>query len=60
MSDGEQDRGKALTLYTLARERQARGDYAVARELYEQSLKLCEDAEVRKAYLKLLSILGPL
>lgn len=60
MSDGERDRGKARILYTLAREHEARGDYAAARELYEQSLKLHEDADVRKAYLKLLATLGPM
>jgi hypothetical protein len=60
MGKSEQERGKARILYTLARECEARGDYAGARGLYEQSLKLHEDADVRKAYLKLLATLGPM
>lgn len=58
MSD-EPNTVRARMLSTLARERESRGEYAAARRLYEESLELNEDAEVRKAYLKLLSILGP-
>lgn len=60
MSAGERDRDEAGKLYTLAREREAQGDYAAARRFYEQSLELYENAEVRKAYLKLLATLGPM
>jgi tetratricopeptide (TPR) repeat protein len=60
MSDSDRDRDRARILYTLAREHEARGDYASARELYEQSLKLHEDADARKAYLQLLATLGPM
>lgn len=63
MSDemsGERDEIRARLLCAQARAREAGGDYAAARRLYEQSLMLREDADVRKAYLKLLSKLGPM
>lgn len=60
MRDTEPDRIKAMELFSQARKLEKQQDYTGAQKLYEQSLELHEDDEVRNAYLKLLSALGPM
>lgn len=60
MSDTQSDRIKAMELFSQARKLEKKRDYTGAQKLYEQSLALHEDNEVRNAYLKLLSALGPM
>ncbi len=59
MSDSAEDRNRAAKLYAEARELELRRDYEGARKCYEQSLQLHEDENVRAAYLRLLSAIGP-
>ncbi len=58
--DSATERDEAAELYAQAIELELRRDYANARKCYEQSLQLHEDEEVRSAYLRLLSIMGPM
>jgi hypothetical protein len=51
---------RALELYAEARRLEALAQYHVARKRFEESLALHEDAEVRAAYLRLLSMIGPM
>lgn len=60
MIDAEPDRIKAAELFSRARKLEKQRDYVGARKHYEQSLQLHEDDEVRNAYLRLLSALGPM
>jgi hypothetical protein len=60
MSDTERDRIKAAELFSQARKLEKQRDYTGAQKLYKKSLQLHEDDEVRNAYLKLLSALGPM
>ena len=53
-------RALAAEFYALALHHEKEHDYMKAYDYYQQSLKLHEDEEVKKAYLKLLSIIGPL
>jgi hypothetical protein len=55
----EADRERAAALAAEAEELLARKDYYAAKDRYEQSLELHEDAEVRKAYDLVLSAVGP-
>jgi hypothetical protein len=50
---------RAAALADQARELHAQHEYHEARPLYEQSLELCEDSEVRAAYRKLMATIGP-
>ena len=54
------DRERAAELAAEARELLERQEYRQARPLYEESLRLHEDAEVREAYHLLLSAIGPM
>ena len=54
------DRERAAKLAAEARELVDRQEYRQARPLYEESLRLHEDAEVREAYQTLMSALGPM
>jgi hypothetical protein len=51
---------EAAELYKIALNLEKQNDYFGARKYYEQSLDLYDDKEVQKAYLKLLSVIGPL
>ncbi|HEY2068573.1 MAG TPA: hypothetical protein VGG48_03375 [Rhizomicrobium sp.] len=53
------DRVEAARLHAAAREAEAGEDYWGAKKLYEQSLRLHEDAVVRAEFLSLLSAIGP-
>lgn len=54
------DRERAAELAAEAREHFDRQEYREARPLYEESLRLHEDPDVREAYMLLLSALGPM
>jgi hypothetical protein len=54
------DRERAAELAAQARELFDRQEYRQARPLFEASLRLHEDAEVREAYQTLMSALGPM
>ena len=56
----DDNRRLASVLYSQAREFELRRDYAAARKLYEQSLRLYEDEAVLEAYSRLLATIGPL
>jgi uncharacterized membrane-anchored protein len=58
VTDAERER--AAELAARARELLDRQEYREARPLFEQSLELHEDPEVRAAYMQLMSALGPL
>jgi tetratricopeptide (TPR) repeat protein len=51
---------EAVELYKKALILEKRNDYSGARKYYEQSLDLYDDEEVQTAYLRLLSVIGPL
>lgn len=53
-------KAKAAEYYKLALHAENQKDYTIACQYYQKSLKLYDDKEVRKAYLKLLSIIGPM
>ena len=59
MSANPSDADRAAALAAQAHELHARHDYYEARPLYEQSLELREDPEVRAAYRKLMATIGP-
>ena len=54
------DRQRAAELAAQAREPSDCQEYRQARPLYEESLRLHEDAEVREAYQTLMSAIGPM
>jgi hypothetical protein len=54
------DLQRAAELAAEARELFDRQEYRQARPLYEESLRLHEDAEVREAYQTLMSAIGPM
>jgi hypothetical protein len=54
------DRERAAELYAQARELHDSKEYYAARPLYEESLRLHEDAEVRAAYRTLMATIGPM
>ena len=56
----DEDRAKAAELAAEARELHANKDYYAARELYEQSLRLHEDEDVRVSYSRLMATIGPM
>lgn len=56
----ERRRSLAAEYYTLALLHEKQHDYMKAYHYYQKSLKLHDDKEVTKAYLKLLSIIGPM
>jgi len=56
----EEDRRRAAELAAQARELHERQQYLQARPLYQESLKLHEDEDVRRAYSKLLATIGPM
>lgn len=56
----EDDRQKAAELAARARELHERKEYVEARPLYQESLRLHEDDEVRRAYSKLMATIGPM
>lgn len=60
MTVSDADRQRAAELAAQARELFDRQEYRQARPLYEASLRLHEDAEVREAYQTLMSALGPM
>jgi tetratricopeptide (TPR) repeat protein len=53
------DRERAAELYAQARQLFEEERYWEARPLYEESLRLHEDAEVRAAYRTLMATIGP-
>jgi hypothetical protein len=53
------DADRAAELAERARELHEQFQYYEARPLYEQSLELHEDPEVRAAYRKLMATIGP-
>jgi hypothetical protein len=55
----DDDLERATELADRARELHAQKAYYEARELYEQSLELRDDASVRAAYHKLMATIGP-
>jgi hypothetical protein len=59
MSGSPSGADRAAALADRARELHAQHKYHQARPLYEQSLELCEDSEVRAAYRKLMATIGP-
>jgi hypothetical protein len=54
------DRERAAELAAQARALFDRQKYRESRPLYEESLRLHEDAEVREAYQTLMSAIGPM
>ena len=60
MTASDADRERAAELAAEARELFDRRQYRQARPLYEESLRLHEDAEVRAAYQTLMSAIGPM
>ena len=60
MTASDADRERAAELAAEARELFDRQEYLQARPLYEASLRLHEDAEVREAYQTLMSVIGPM
>lgn len=56
----EKDRERAAELYRQGLALHEQGEYRRARLYYERSLRLVEDEEVRAAYFKLLSAIGPM
>ena len=54
------EREQAAELFAEARELEERKRYAEARGRYQASLRLHEDEEVRAAYHRLLSAIGPM
>jgi hypothetical protein len=59
MSGSASGAQRAAALADQARELHAQRRYVEARPLYEQSLELCEDPEVRAGYRKLMATIGP-
>jgi hypothetical protein len=59
-TSSEENRLKAAELYETARKLEAERDYKGARKSYEQSLRLCDDPQVKAAYFKLLATIGPM
>ena len=59
MNDEPDTAAEAAALYAEARELHEAKAYSAARPLYERSLRLREDPEVRAAYARLLATLGP-
>jgi len=59
-SNSKSRRALAAEFYALALDHEKKHDYMKAYDYYRKSLKLHKDAEVTKAYIKLLSIIGPL
>jgi hypothetical protein len=57
-SDAERER--AAEFFAEARELEERKRYTEARGRYQESLRLYEDEEVRAAYHRLLSAIGPM
>ena len=55
-----QDREKASELAARARELHERQEYVEARPLYQESLRLHEDEDVRRDYSKLMATIGPM
>jgi hypothetical protein len=55
-----EERERAAELAARARELFDRMEYREARPLYEESLRLHEDPEVREAYHRLMSAVGPM
>lgn len=60
MTASDADRERAAELAAEARELFDRQEYRQARPLYEESLRLHEDADVREAYQTLMSAIGPM
>ena len=60
MATSEADRRRAAELHTKARQLHSADDYYAPCELYEESLRLHEDEEVRQAYARLMATIGPL
>lgn len=58
--NSEKRRTKAAEYYALALHHEKQHDYMKAYQYFQKSLKLHDDEEVKKAYLKLLSIIGPM
>jgi hypothetical protein len=56
----EDDRRRAAELAARARELHERQEYLEARPLYQESLRLHEDEDVRRAYSKLMATIGPM
>jgi hypothetical protein len=56
----EDDRRRAAELAARARELHERREYLQARPLYQESLRLHEDEDVRRAYSKLMATIGPM
>ncbi|MGR9053343.1 MAG: tetratricopeptide repeat protein [Gammaproteobacteria bacterium] len=54
------NRIEASKLFEAARDHAAQGNFDEAKKLYERSLRLCEDAVVRNAYLEFLATVGPM
>jgi hypothetical protein len=54
------DRRRAAELYARAHELHENLEYYEARPLYEESLKLHEDADVRAEYNALMATIGPM
>jgi hypothetical protein len=55
-----EDRERAAALATRARALHEQKDYYQARDLYQQSLDLVEDDEVRASYRRLMATIGPM
>jgi tetratricopeptide (TPR) repeat protein len=56
----ERERVEARKLFEAARDHFARGNFDEAKQCYERSLRLCEDSDVRAAYLEFLATIGPM
>jgi hypothetical protein len=56
----QEDRDKAAELAARARELHERKEYYEARPLYQESLRLHEDEDVRRAYSRLMATIGPM
>lgn len=56
----KEKRKEATRLYQKALKLEEEKDYRAARECYKQSLELQESKKVSKAYLRLLSAMGPM
>jgi len=59
-STAEKDRAKAAKYYALALQHEKQLGYKKALLYFQKSLQLHDDKVVKKAYLKLLSIIGPM